>query len=132
MKDRAFSGRDVQEAVAAAAEGLGLPADSLRYVVLDPGSPGGRGVKPSPARIAVLLDASAPDARGGAAPSRDPAQRVDARAEVRGVLRALTEAAGLDVGVELTGGAGTVQVRLSGRDTGFFLGADHEGAVLRA
>lgn len=132
MKDRAFSGRDVKEAVATAAEGLGLPEGSLRYVVLEPGSPGGLGVKASPARIAVLLDASSTDARGRAAPSPAPAPSADPRAEVRGVLRALTEAGGLDVAVELNEDGGSLHVRLSGSDTGFFLGTDGEGAVFRA
>ncbi len=131
MKDRAFSGRDVKEAVAVAAVGLGLPAESLRYVVLEPGSAGGLGVKPSPARIAVLLDASSPDARASA-PSRPPAPNADPRAEVRGVLRALTEAGGLDVAVELSEDEGSLHVRLSGSDTGFFLGTDGEGVVLGA
>jgi spoIIIJ-associated protein len=134
VRDRAFSGRDLPEAVAAAAASLGLPASSLRYVVLEPGSPGGRGVKPSPARIAVLLDASSPSSprpsAGGPPPAASPA--LDPRAEVRGVLRALTEAAALDVGVEMSERAGTQEVRLLGKDTTFFLGDDGQGTVLRA
>jgi spoIIIJ-associated protein len=65
VSDRAFTGRDVQEAVEQAAHALGLRVDRLRYVVLDVGSPGGRGLKPTPARIAVLLGAAPP--RGAAA-----------------------------------------------------------------
>jgi spoIIIJ-associated protein len=132
VRDRAFTGRDVAEAVAAAAEALGLPVASLRYVVLEPGSPGGRGVKPSPARIAVLLDASSPSPRpspGGSLPAgtgRDP------RTEVRGVVRAVTEAAALDLGVEIGEAGETLEVRLSGADTAFLLGADGQGVVLRA
>ena len=56
MKDRVFSGSDVSEAVALAAANLGLPLAQLRYVVLEAGSPGGRGLSPTPARIAVLLE----------------------------------------------------------------------------
>ncbi len=129
MKDRAFSGRDVQEAVAAAAAGLGLPAEALRYVILETGSPGGLGVGPSPARIAVLLDASSAGRRPDVAAS-PPAQ--DPRAEVRGLLRALAEEAGLDVAVEVSEQAGTLQVTLAGPDAEFFLGASGEGEVLRA
>jgi spoIIIJ-associated protein len=133
VRDRAFSGRDVQEAVAAAAAGLGLPASSLRYVVLEPGSPGGRGVKPSPARIAVLLDASSPSApRTSAGPPPAASPSLDPRAEVRGVLRALTEAAALDVGVEMSERQGTQEVRLIGKDATFFLGDDGQGTILRA
>jgi spoIIIJ-associated protein len=131
VKDRAFTGRDVEEAVAAAAQDLGLPAASLRYVILDKGSAGGVGVKPSPARIAVLLDASSPGARPEAAPA-EPSPVGDPRSQVRSVLRALSDAAALDVGVELDEHDGTVEVRLSGKDAVFFLGADGEGAVLRA
>ena len=36
MKDRVFSGPDVEEALAVAAANLGLPRAGLRYVVLDP------------------------------------------------------------------------------------------------
>ena len=129
MKDRAFSGRDVKEALAAAAAGLGLPAEALRYVVLDAGSPGGMGVSPSPARIAVLLDASSPGKRPATAP---PSPALDPRAEIRGLLRALAEAAQLDLAVEIVDEAGTLEVRVGGPDAGFFLGADGEGAVLRA
>jgi spoIIIJ-associated protein len=131
MKDRAFSGRDVEEAVAAAAQDLGLPVASLRYVVLDKGTAGGRGVKPTPARIAVLLDASSP-ARPRVPEEVEPPPAADPRAEVRGMLRVLSDAAGLDVGVDFADREGTLEVRISGTDATFFLGADGEGAVLRA
>jgi spoIIIJ-associated protein len=135
VRDRAFSGRDVQEALRAAAEGLGLPVASLRYVVLEPGTPGGLGVKPSPARIAVLLDASSPSSTARRVAPEAPAPAVpsvDPKAEVRGVLRALTDAAGLDIEIELSEGGETLEVRLAGRDAVFFVGEDGQGAVLRA
>jgi crotonobetainyl-CoA:carnitine CoA-transferase CaiB-like acyl-CoA transferase len=53
VKDRVFSGPDVEEALAVAAASLGLPRSGLRYVVLDPGSAGGRGLMPTPARVAI-------------------------------------------------------------------------------
>ena len=75
MKDRAFTGRDVAEAVRLAAETLGLPEKSLRYFVLDPGRPGAFGVAPTGARIAVLMEAgpapTRPRASAPAAPPRD-------------------------------------------------------------
>jgi spoIIIJ-associated protein len=135
VRDRAFSGRDVQEALRAAAEGLGLPVASLRYVVLEPGTPGGLGVKPSPARIAVLLDASSPSSTAPRVAPGGPASAVpsvDPKAEVRGVLRALTDAAGLDIEIELSEGGETLEVSLAGRDTAFFVGEDGQGVVLRA
>jgi len=48
------------------------------------------------------------------------------------MLRVLSDAAGLDVGVDLADREGTLEVRISGTDATFFLGADGEGAVLRA
>ena len=60
MKDPVFAGPDVPSAVESAAEALGLPAEQLRFVVLDPGTAGGPGRSPSSARIAVLLGAPAP------------------------------------------------------------------------
>jgi spoIIIJ-associated protein len=132
VKDRAFGGKDVEDALAAAGAALGLPVASLRYVVLDPGSPGRVGAKPTPARIAVILDAPAP--RGGEAEPDDAfeGEEADPRAGIREVVRALAEAAGLDVSAEIEDGRGAVVVRLDGPDRGFFLGEDGEGEVLRA
>ena len=48
MSDPVFTGQDVPDAVASAARSLGLEAARLRYVVLDPGRPGGLGVSASP------------------------------------------------------------------------------------
>lgn len=133
MKDRAFTGRDVAEAVAAAALGLGLPPASLRYVVLEAGSPGGRGVKPSPARIAVLLDASHPGPRPeSASPASAPPPGPEPRAVVRAAFRTIVEAAGLDATLELAEDAGTLQGSVTGADTGFFLGGDGGAGVLQA
>ena len=56
MRDQVFSGATIEEALAQAARTLGLPRASLRYVVLDPGQPGGRGLSATPARVAILHD----------------------------------------------------------------------------
>ena len=56
MRDQMFSGATIEEALALAARTLGLPREALRYVVLDPGQPGVRGLSPTPARIAILHD----------------------------------------------------------------------------
>src|SRR6185369_12641048 len=56
MRDQMFSGATIEEALAQAARTLGLPRETLRYVVLDPGQPGLRGLSPTPARIAILHD----------------------------------------------------------------------------
>jgi spoIIIJ-associated protein len=130
VKDPAFTGRTVQDALEAAASGLGLPVSALRYVVLDEGSSGGRGVKPSPARIAILLDAIAGGRRTEAPPEAPPA--TEPRAAVRAVVRAVTDAAGLDLSADFQEEKGGLSVRLAGRDTAFILGDDGEGVVLRA
>lgn len=125
MSDRAFTGRDVAEAVAMASRELGVPAAALRYVVLDPGQPGRIGLQPSPARIAVLM--------GGAAPPSGPPSSgsVEDPAEgVRKVMGAIVEAAGLDVRVEIVPVDEGLEVRLSGSDRSFFYGEG--GEVLRA
>jgi spoIIIJ-associated protein len=135
VKDRLFSGPDVDEALAVAAASLGLPRAELRYVVLDPGSGGGRGLSPTPARIAVLLRDSSrrtgPEREGrdrgvATAPAPDP------RAGIRETIRAVAEAGGLDVDPEIEETEEAVIVRLRGPDQGFFLGAEGKGEVLRA
>jgi spoIIIJ-associated protein len=131
VKDRVFSGPDVEEALALAAASLGLPRGGLRYVVLEPGSAGGRGLKPTPARVAVLLEApppSRPVSRDGAPP---PAA-TDPRAGLRATVRAVAEAGGLDVDAEVEESEEAVVVRLRGADLPFFLGKDGRGEVLRA
>jgi spoIIIJ-associated protein len=137
VKDRLFSGPDVDEALAVAAASLGLPRAELRYVVLDAGSAGGRGLKPTPARIAVLLRDSPP----GVGPRREERDRErgaasgpmpDPRAGIRETIRAVAEAGELDVEAEIEETEEAVLVRLHGPDQAFFLGAEGKGEVLRA
>jgi spoIIIJ-associated protein len=131
MKDRAFSGRDVEDALAAAAAALGLPVASLKYVVLDPGSPGRVGAKPTEARIAVILDAPAP--RGAEADDDDfDGEEEDPIEGIEEVLEELADAAGIDVSIEVEEGKDAVTVRIDGPDRAFFLGEDGNGEVLRA
>lgn len=128
MRDQTFSGGDVGEALAAAGRALGLDPGALRYVVLDPGSPGGLGIKPTPARIAVLLDG----VRQGAAPQPAPQPRGDFQSRIRALVRAVAEAAGLDVSAEIEAGEEGVAVRLLGPDRSFFYGPADRGDALRA
>ncbi|HSB62428.1 MAG TPA: R3H domain-containing nucleic acid-binding protein [Vicinamibacteria bacterium] len=132
MKDRAFSGKDVPEALLAAGAALGLPVESLRFVVLDPGSPGRVGARPTPARIAVLLDDQRVSPGGGDDREDESGEGADPRAWIRQVVREVGEAAGIEVGAEVEEGREMVVVRLEGRDRGFFLGEDGRGEVLRA
>jgi len=146
VKDRLFTGQDVEEALASAAASLGLPLRDLRYVVLDPGSAGARGLKPTPARIAVLLHD--PAARGPVAPlrpsggggvaerppeaEREEREEPDVRAGVRSIVRAVAEAGGLDVEVDIDESADAFVVLLRGKDASFFHGEDARGDVLYA
>ena len=146
MKDRIFSGSDVSEAVALAAANLGLPLAQLRYVVLEAGSPGGRGLSPTPARIAVLLeDVREADSRRPAAAAalgagrgsragepRGQAREIEPRSGIRDTVRAIAEAGGLEVSAEVTDGPEVVRVELAGADRGFFLEPDGSAEVLRA
>jgi spoIIIJ-associated protein len=132
VKDRAFSGKDVEDALAVAGAALGLPVASLRFVVLDPGSPGRVGSSPTPARIAVILDAPAPPGREEEPDHGLEGEEADPLAGIREVVRALVETARLDVSLEIEEGREAVVVRLDGPDRAFFLGEDGQGEVLRA
>jgi spoIIIJ-associated protein len=135
MKDLVFSGADVPEALALAAANLGLPLAELRYVVLEPGTPGARGLSPTPARIAVLLYEGAAQ---GATPARashatqDPAAVQDPAAGIRETIRAIAEAGGLAVSAEIEDGPDKVLVQLRGDDRAFFLEPEGQAEVLRA
>ena len=131
MKDPVFSGRDVAEAVLLASRSLGLPADTLRYVVLERGTAGGLGVGGSPAMIAVLLE-GAPTAAGsprGRAPGR-PEEPRRPRALLTSLVRDLGRAAGLELGADLEETDEGLLLRLGGADRDFFL--EEDGEVLKA
>jgi spoIIIJ-associated protein len=128
VKDRVFTGADVKDAIAAAAASLGLPVSGVRYVVLEAGGPGGRGLKPVPARIAVLLDDEAVPMAADEA-SGPPK---DVHAGIRAVVRALASAGRLDVAAEIEDGEEAVVVCLQGADREFFVGRDGRGEVLRS
>jgi spoIIIJ-associated protein len=132
MKDRVFSGADVPEAVASAAANLGLPLAELRYVVLEPGSPGGRGLSPTPARIAVLLQDPGPSEARPPRASEPRSLPADPRAGLVATLGAVAEAGGLSVSAELEEGPEALVVHLRGEDRDFFLEPDDRAEVLRA
>jgi spoIIIJ-associated protein len=119
MKDQVFTGKDVAEAVTLAERTLGIPAASIRYVVLDGGQAGTLGRADTPARIAVLLDAGSGPAAAGAA--RTAATRPQAakpprdyRASIREVLRSLATTAEVDLSAELQETEGSLTVTLEG------------------
>ena len=139
MSDPVFTGQDVRDAVASAARSLGLEAARLRYVVLDPGRPGGLGVSASPARIAVLLERRpAGEARTVAPPrahvpedAQPPAPRTgDVRSDIRSLVRVLGEAASVDLSAEIEEGPDGLRVRLQGAGCAMLL--EEEGEVFQA
>jgi spoIIIJ-associated protein len=128
MKDPVFSGRDVADAVQVASRSLGLPAESLRYVVLERGTPGALGVSGTPALIAVLLESGA-----GAAAGRGPAGAAEPRrprALLTSLVRDLGRASGLELTAELEETDEGLLLRLGGADRDFFL--EEDGEVLKA
>jgi len=139
VKDRIFSGADVEEALAAAGATLGLPLAALRYVVLEAGTAGGRGLKPTPARIAVLLHEP-----GGTVPEqtrrRIPTPRaeersvetLDPRASLLAIVQAVADAGGLELDTEIEETAEALVLQLRGKDGTFFLGEDGRGEALLA
>ncbi len=150
MRDRAFTGRDVAEAVRTAALTLGLEETELRYFVLDPGHEGLFGGEPSPARIAVLMEAPSGAPRRAASPEQTPRLPEgppaaeawsDGDAEEPGddletalhrVMAALGEAAGLELRAAVEDDRDAVTLRLHTSEAAFFLGKDGEGAPFRA
>ena len=134
MKDQVFEGPSVEEALAAAARGLGTPVERLRYVVLDPGQPSVRGLEPRPARIAVMAAATQPVATNPPAPNLSsstsaptagpPPSPSAVAAEIRELVRELARAAETDLSAEVAVSEETVHVRLGGPGKDFLLEDD--------
>jgi len=120
MKDQVFSGRDIEEALAAASQALGVPRPELRYVVLEAGTPAARGLEARPARVAVLMDRDAPAPPPAAAPRPEK----DPRAGARAIVRAIAEAAGIEASAETEDTPEALTVRIEGPDVAFFLDDD--------
>jgi spoIIIJ-associated protein len=138
MKDQIFEGRDVPAAAAAASQALGVAEAALRYVVLERGAPGVLGMRGTPARIAVLLDAPGAASSAPARPAApDHAERqLEASlpdtpgAAVAGILGALVAAARVDVQIEVEDTRDALVVRLGGPECDFFL--EEGGGVIEA
>ncbi len=131
MKDQVFDGATVEDAVAAAARALAIPAERLRYVVLDEGTVAARGLTARLARIAVLLGAPSGPAESPAAPASPAVQGVTAvAAEIRELIRDLARAADADLAAEVTTTDEAVVVRLEGQGKDLLL--EDEGDVLQA
>lgn len=128
MSDPVFTGMDVDGALAAAAEALGRERSSLRYVVLDGGTPGGRGLSPTSARVAVILEKPRP----ATGPVREEPERGSVPKRVREAIEHVLRAGDLSVEAEVELGEEALVVSLSGADCGFFSGSDGEGEALRS
>ena len=136
MSDRVFTGLDVADALSTAAQALGLRPERLRYVVLDAGTTGGLGLKPTPARVAVLLGKAAaaaaeepdrprvsePTATSPRPPAAEgPIDGGDPPREAEAVVAALAAAAGVDIGGRATLSTDTLSIELFGLDVATFL-----------
>jgi spoIIIJ-associated protein len=148
MSDRVFSGRDVTEALGMAAQALGLPPERLRYVVLDAGTGGGLGLKPTPARVAVLLGSGsgavpAPPSRPASSsplsapptaevPTERPQEAGDMVPAVEALVAALAQAAQVDIHARATLSTDALLVELAGRDVASFLLGPGEPPVVEA
>lgn len=120
MERLEFEGKDLAEALRAAAERLGTPASSLRYEVLEEGRRGLLGLGGRLWRIRV--EPSAP--RAPVAPPRDVPQGL------LDTVRRMVQLMGLDLAVSEGRSDSGVFLRLSGSDRGALLARD--GELLRA
>ena len=135
VKDRVFSGPDVEEALAVAAASLGLPRAELRYVVLDAGTAGRARPQAHPGPDRGPPPGAGPHPRrprAGAGGRPRGRAGEDPRARLRETVRAVAEAGGLDVEAEVEESEEAVVVRLRGPDAAFFLEPEGRGDVLRA
>jgi spoIIIJ-associated protein len=132
MKDKVFEGQDVAGALAAASHGLGVPAERLRYVVLEPGQPATTAAGARPARVAVLLEAvpEAPPPAALATPAAPAPEKAGARGRVRRMVEAFADALGEPLAVSFEEGEEVVVARLEGPAEAVLL--QNDAAALRA
>lgn len=143
MKDPVFSGRDVSEAVRQASRTLAVPEAALRYVVLDPGQPGGRGLAATEARIAVLMQRAVTEeeqAQGRARRERRREPRPEAVAEAlemhepaeaaRALLAEFARSAGCQIDCDVRDVRDGLEVDITGPGASMFF--DPQGETLAA
>ena len=118
---REFEGRDLQEALAAAAQALGLPPDALRYELVEEGRRGILGLGARLTRIRVLADGNPPAPAPAAATSISPAAEA-----VRATLETMLQLARLELSVRATPSGSGVRLVLQGRDRKLLLQRDAE------
>jgi spoIIIJ-associated protein len=119
-----FEGRDLEEALAAAAKALGVPPASLRYELLEEGRRGILGLGAVPTRIRILeAPREGPDQ---VAPGPAAAPPPAAAEEVRATLETLLRLAHLELTVRATAGGTSVRLLLQGKDRRLLLQRDAE------
>ena len=128
---REFEGRDLAEALAQAAREIGLPADELRYELLEEGRRGILGMGFRPARVWVELPAEAgpsPLAAVPQTPARSAAPQATPpppeHAAVRTMLERMLGLMGLDLTVRFRHADDGVRLELAGRDRRLLLQRD--------
>jgi spoIIIJ-associated protein len=111
-----FEGRDLQDALSAAAVALGLPAEALRYELLEEGRRGILGLGARPTRIRVLdpVEASAAPSPPGAAEA------------VQATLETILRLARLELSVRAAATGTGVRLTLQGRDRRLLLQREAE------
>lgn len=120
MEALEFEGKDLAEALEAAAERLGVVASSLRYEVVEEGRRGLLGLGGRPWRIRVAPPPANAAARAAA----------DVPAALLLTVRRMVGLMGLDVAVSAGRSGSGVSLTLSGADRGVLLARD--GEVLQA
>jgi spoIIIJ-associated protein len=120
VKDAIYSGPDVAAALRAASHALGLPAERLRYVVLQEPSPGRLGLTAQPARIAILMDTGRPAPPGDEEASEPDLPELPAR--IGDLGRRLAEVTGLDLALTVAESDGRIEVKVDGAGAQEFLG----------
>ena len=112
-----FEGRNLDEALAAAAAALGIPAASVSYELVEEGRRGVLGLGARPTRIRVLeTPAEVPQA-----PAPPPVTEA-----VRETLQTLVRLARLELSVRATGTGNSVRLVLQGKDRRLLLQRDAE------
>lgn len=128
MTTREFDGRDLDEALAAAADALGKPAQEIDFELVEGGRKGVFGLGARPVRIRIRVDReeppraarpavpppapSPPPAAPEAAPAPEPALRAAAAVTLARMI-ALME---LDLSLEEIARDGSIEIRLDGPD----------------
>jgi spoIIIJ-associated protein len=110
-----FDGKDLEDALRAASEALGLPASALDYEVVEGGRKGVFGLGARPVRIRVA-QTQAPRISPSAPESAMPASPESAASPAAVALRSILEKMGFDLSVVEQRRDGTLELTVDGAD----------------